>query len=157
MRIPSLISPLAARLAALVLLSSTPAIRGWGQSAPPTRELLTCPESIQVDETAAPLKGWKSSSSTVERKFERVSIYNGKEGEKEFELAPDDQKEEKSTVVQTWRLKGYRTMNIFMRCRYRGTAAVVSADVSPAIETCTFTFEADKKGRITGKAKASCR
>jgi hypothetical protein len=153
----SSISQKLVRGAAIGFLSLVPALGGWSQAAPLPQETLTCPASIKVTESAAPMQGWKSSSSTVERKFERISIYNGKDGEKEFELAPDVQMEQGKAVVQTWHLKGYRTMNLFMRCRYRGTSVVVSADLPLPIDTCTFTFEIDKKGRITGKPRMSCR
>lgn len=118
---------------------------------------LTCPATIKVTESAAGTGAWKGSSVTTEHSFERISIYNGKDGDKEYDLAPDDEKERGSKITQTWDLKAYRSMNILMRCRYRDTAAVLSMDLPAALKTCTFTFEMDAKGRIVGKPAAVCR
>jgi hypothetical protein len=60
-------------------------------------------------------------------------------------------------VVQTWNLNAYRTMNIFLRCRYRDTSVVLSMDLPPNLQTCTFSFETDSKGKITGKPGLLCR
>src|SRR5271157_2595329 len=87
---------------------------------------LGCPETITVTEAATPMKGWNANGGRVDHPFERVSIYNGKDGDREFELAPDAQKESSGKVVQTWNLSAYRTMNIFLRCRYRDTPVGLS-------------------------------
>jgi hypothetical protein len=118
---------------------------------------LSCPAAIKVTETVSTVDGWKGGSTTVERSFERVSIYNGKDGDKEYDLAPDDQKEQGKKIVQKWNLKGYRTMNIFMRCRYRDTSAVLSRDLPPDLQTCTFAFEMDAKGNFMGKPVFGCK
>ncbi len=110
-------------------------------------QTVACPATVQV--TAAGAK--------VERPFERVSIYNGKQGGEEYELAPDDEKTTGRKIVQSWFLKDYRSMNLFMRCRYRGTEVTRSIDLPPRLETCTFTFELQKDGTITGKPQAVCR
>lgn len=121
------------------------------------KQTLSCPAAIRVTETARAVDGWKGSSVTVERPFERISIYNGEDGGKEYELAPDEQKEEGKRISQLWNLKGYRTMNIFMRCRYRDTGAVLSTNVPTSVETCRFVFELDPKGKIMGKPTAGCQ
>jgi hypothetical protein len=41
---------------------------------------LGCPRTITVTEAAAPIKGWKVTGGHVDHPFERVSVYNGKEG-----------------------------------------------------------------------------
>jgi hypothetical protein len=116
-----------------------------------------CPASITVTETPAPAAGWRTTSGRGLRTFERVSIYNGKEGGPEFELAPTGQKENGKLTVQTWSLKAYRDMNLFLRCRYRDTAAFLSIDIPEGVETCTFTFEIAAGGRIAGKPAANCK
>jgi hypothetical protein len=91
------------------------------------------------------------------REFERINIYNGKPGGEEYDLAPDDQTEAGRTITQIWFLKDYRSMNIFVRCRYRGTNAVTTLDVPAKYQKCTFTFQMDKKNNITGKPGFSCK
>ena len=123
----------------------------------PRKQTLSCPATIRVTETARAVDSWKGSTVTVERPFERVSIYNGEDGGKEYELAPDEQKEEGKRISQLWNLKGYRSMNIFMRCRYRDTGAVLSINIPATIQTCRFIFELDPKGKILGKPTAGCQ
>lgn len=89
--------------------------------------------------------------------FDRVSIFNGKQGGQEYELAPDDEKKVRVKVTQSWFLKDYRTMNVFVRCRYQGTEMVISKDVPANLQTCTFTFDISPKGEITGGRSFACR
>jgi hypothetical protein len=115
------------------LLLCLPTLGSIGSRAQSATASLTCPATITVSETSSPIKGW-TSSVKAEHRFERVSIFNGKPGEQEFELAPDDQKEDGKRIVQTWNLKVYRTMNVFLRCRYRDTEVVQSTDVPGSVE-----------------------
>jgi hypothetical protein len=89
--------------------------------------------------------------------FDRVSIYNGKQGGQEYELAPDDEKKVGAKVTQSWFLKDYRTMNIFLRCRYQGTEMVIAKDIPANVQTCTFAFDISPKGEITGGRSFACR
>lgn len=118
---------------------------------------LACPETITATETAQMTGGWQSTTAKVERRFERASVYNGKQGAEEYELAPDDEKAGGRAIVQTWFLKDYRTMNLFLRCRYYHTAVTLAMDLPARLKTCTFTFELHKDGTITGKPAALCR
>ncbi len=118
---------------------------------------VTCPATIEVTESASLVPGWTSAPGKRVRKFENASIYNGEPGGKEFELAPDEQKDDGAKVLQTWRLRGYRTMNVFLRCRYQDTAAALQIDLPLRIETCTFRFSITKKGAIVGSRELVCR
>jgi hypothetical protein len=120
-------------------------------------QTVACPESIAVTESAAATGGWHSSSAQAEHRFERISVYNGKQGGQEYDLAPDDEKTSGRATVQTWVLKGYRSMNLFLRCRYHDTAVTLDKDLPAPLETCTLTFEIRKDGTITGKSVALCR
>jgi hypothetical protein len=135
---------------ALALLAFAPV---YGQQ----KAGVVCPPSITVTESAAAIPGWNVSTAKVEHAFERISVFNGKPGEREFDLAPDDQKQAGNRVTQTWTLKPYRTMNIFLRCRYHDTAVVLFMDLPPNIENCELRFTADTRGRITGKSDMECR
>ena len=136
------------------LVAAAAALRGQTSSGAGS---LSCPEAITVVETAAPAGGWQPEAAKVERRFERVSIYNGNPGKDEYDLAPDDQKQDGKKVVQTWKLKGYRSMNVFLRCRYRGTSVSLYRDVPASVEECTLSFETDGAGKIAGKPVAVCR
>jgi len=116
-----------------------------------------CPETIEVNEAAAQPQGWSATGGRVKRRFERISIYNGKRGRKEFELAPSTEDKRGKVVNQSWRLKGYRDMNVFLRCRYRGTPVTLETDIPSSFESCTFTFEIDDKGKIQGRPTMACR
>lgn len=136
---------------ALALVWFPPAY-GQQKAAP-----VVCPASIAVTESVAPIPGWSGAAAKTQHAFERISIFNGKSGEREFELAPDNQKQEGNRIAQTWNLKGYRTMNIFLRCRYHDTSVVLFMDLPPNIEFCTLRFAADSRGKILGKSDMECR
>jgi hypothetical protein len=118
---------------------------------------LSCPEKVTVAESIVPVPGWKSTASPTDRAFERVSVYNGVAGGQEYELAPDDEKKTGGKIQQSWKVKEYRNMNVFLRCRYHGTSAVLVRDVPPNLETCTFDFALDKNGAFLGKSTLVCR
>jgi hypothetical protein len=81
----------------------------------------SCPATVTVNESIASPALRQSGPVSVERSFERISVYNGKNGGEEFELAPDNRQRTGTSILQTWNLKAYRTMNVFIRCRYRST------------------------------------
>jgi hypothetical protein len=109
---------------------------------------LTCPATLNPS---------GASGQGAAPQFERINIYNGKPGGEEYDLAPDDQTEAGRKITQMWFLKDYRSMPIFVRCRYRGTKAVTTLDVPAKYQKCTFTFEMDKQGTITGKSEFGCK
>jgi len=58
----------------------------------------------------------------------RVSIYNVDKEGREYDLAPDDQARTGGKIVQAWKLQDYRSMEIFLRCRYHETAVVLNTE-----------------------------
>jgi len=78
-------------------------------------------------------------------------------GGQEYDLAPDAEKNLAGKITQTWNLKDYRTMNLFLRCRYHDTSATLFMDVPTSYTSCTFTFALDKKGVFIGKSNLLCR
>jgi hypothetical protein len=109
---------------------------------------LTCPATLTPP---------GATGQGVVHEFERINLYNGKPGGEEYDLAPDDQTEAGRKVTQMWFLKDYRTLPIFVRCRYHGTNAVTTLDVPAKYQKCTLTFEMDKKNTIVGKSEFSCK
>jgi hypothetical protein len=142
-------------------LSSVALLLGWSAllpaQPPRTPAIMSCPATVTVDESIASSTPWRTGPASTERNFERISVFNGKNGGEEFDLAPDDEQQGRDGVVQTWKLSAYRTMNIFVRCRYHDTAAVLWMDVPPEIQTCTLRFQLDKRGGFTGKSRMECR
>ena len=138
-----------------LLICATPS-RGTAQQQPASKEIV-CPAILEVNESILPIPGWNTTPARQQHKFERISIFNGTPGDKEFELAPDDEKQQGTRVTQTWSLKDYRTMNIFLRCRYHDTPVVVYKDLPAEIRTCTLRFSTDKKGTIIGQSDMICR
>ncbi len=139
-----------------LILTFTIAAAAQAQPKPVTTPL-TCPETIKVSETATPIANWKTANGQSEHAFERVSIYNGTPGAQEYDLAPDDEKNTAGKIIQTWNLKDYRAMNLFLRCRYHDTSATLFMDAPAIYTTCTFTFTLDKKGNFLGKSNLLCR
>jgi hypothetical protein len=118
---------------------------------------LTCPASITVIETASPASPWQAEGAKSEHKFERPSIYNGSPGKQEYELAPDDtQQDVGKRVRETWKLVDYRQMNLFLRCRYSGTAATVVTNIPGPLKTCVFSFQ-NGSGRPVSSPAFECK
>ena len=118
---------------------------------------LTCPRTLKVYDTATPVAGWTATGGQSEHAFERVSIYNGTAVGQHYDLAPDDEKNSSGKIIQTWKLANYRSMNIFLRCRYHDTSATIFMDVPASYTICTFTFTLDKKENFLGKSNLLCR
>jgi hypothetical protein len=112
---------------------------------------------VKVVETPTPPADWKAASGQSEHPFQRVSIYNGTAGGQEYDLAPDGEKNVAGKIIQTWNLKDYRIMNLFLRRRYHDTSATLFMDVPASYTSCTFTFTLDKKGVFVGKSNLLCR
>ena len=134
----------------LVLVAAATAVSGRCQT-------VACPESVTVTESAEATGGWRPASAKAEHRFERISVFNGKQGGEEYDLAPDDEKTSGRATVQTWVLKDYRSMNLFLRCRYHATEVTLDKDLPAPLQTCTLTFEIRKDQTIVGKSTAVCR
>src|SRR5215472_6356485 len=88
-----------------VLIGGSPAFAQQSKSA----AVIVCPANITVNESAEPIPGWAITPSKTQHAFERISVYNGKSGSQEYDLAPDDEKRQGNRITQTWMLKGYRS------------------------------------------------
>jgi len=130
------------------------AVLAQAQSKPATPPL-TCPGTLKSYDTATTVTGWTSAGGQSDHAFDRVSIYNGTVTGEHSGLAPDYQKNSAGKIVQTWNLKDYRSMNIYLRCRYHDTSATIFRDVPASYTTCTFTL--DKQGTFLGKSSLLCR
>ena len=133
------------------------AVLAQAQSKSAATPPLTCPETLKSYDTATTVTGWTSAGGQSEHAFERVSIYNGTAAGEHSDLAPDDEKNTAGKIVQTWKLKDYRSMNIYLRCRYHDTSATIFADVPVSYTICTLTFTLDKQGNLLGKSSLLCR
>ncbi len=118
---------------------------------------VVCPANIAIEETAAPAPGWSVSTAKSQHSFERISVYNvGADGQ-EFDLAPDDQKEKGKRITQTWNVKDYRSLKVFMRCRYQDTSVVLLRELPSAVTTCTLRFANAANGIVAGESSMECR
>lgn len=116
-----------------------------------------CPASIAVTATASAPAPWQAEPAKSGHKFLRPSVYNGSPGKDEAELAPDDTQTQGKQVKQTWKLSDYRDRNLFLRCRYEGTAATVVTNLPPRLKTCTFTFRNTDGNQPVSSPVFSCR
>jgi hypothetical protein len=107
----------------------------------PAPAQLTCPASITVIGKASVAAPWQAESAKSDHRFERPSIYNGTPGKQEYDLAPDDTQTAGKRVRETWNFADYRDMNLFLRCRYLGTAATVVTSIPAPLKTCVFSFQ----------------
>ncbi len=131
----------------LLALSFVPAASGQ----------FACPASITVSESAAAPDGWSAEAGSSKHLFQMPKIYNGKPGGEEYELKPDGQKTVGKKTIFLWKLTDYRNLNLFVRCVYHGTAAIVTADIPAALKTCTATLELSPKGDVIGRSEMACK
>ena len=118
---------------------------------------VVCPANITVEETTTPAPTWSVAPAKTEHSFERISVYNvGADGQ-EFDLAPDDQKEKGKKITQTWNVKDYRSLKVFMRCRYSNTSVVLLRELPSGITTCTLQFTYVAAGIVAGESSMECR
>jgi len=118
---------------------------------------VVCPVNITVEETTAPAPTWSVAPAKAQRSFERISVYNvGADGQ-EFDLAPDDQKEKGKKITQTWNVNDYRSLKVFMRCRYHDTSVVLLQELPPEITVCTLRFTNAANGIAPGESSMECR
>jgi len=122
-----------------------------------TSASVVCPASIPVAETTTPTPNWSVTPAKSQHGFERISVYNVGVDGKEFDLAPDDQKEKGKKVTQTWNVKDYRSLKVFMRCRYSGTSVVLLRELPPDVTTCTLQFTDAAAGIAAGESSMECR
>jgi len=130
-------------LATLLVAGLFCALPGLAAAQDAKAAAVTCPATITAAGSA--------------HSFERISVYNGTPGGQEYELAPDESSGQRGNITQKWILSGYRSMKIFLRCRYSGTKVVRTRDLPSPIQSCTFRFNMDNKGKITGKSEVECR
>lgn len=121
----------------LILIGAAAPVMLCAQSA---YTALACPASIPVTESAPVPAPWRAEAAKAIHKFLRPSIYNGRPGKNEAELAPDDTQTQGKQVKQTWKLTDYRSENLFLRCRYEGTSVTVMTNLPARLKTCTFSF-----------------
>jgi hypothetical protein len=129
---------------------------GGGQTSPAGQPSIGCPAMVTVSETAIAIPGWSLHSDQAQHRFERISVFN-KDGGKDYDLAPDGEKQSGAKVTQTWNLQDYRDMSLFLSCRYQGTSVTLSRELPKPLTTCTQTIELDKSGGIVGQSSMSCQ
>jgi hypothetical protein len=124
--------------AALVawLLCGRAAVQAQTPAAPPA---FTCPAIMTVRESSDAKAPWQAEPGKSEHKFSRPSIYNGTPGKAEYDLAPEEQTKGQQ-VHQKWNLADYRSMNLFVRCRYEDTEVTLVTDLPKALTVCSFAF-----------------
>jgi len=118
--------------------------------------VLSCPAAISVRESATPVPGWTSEARQTSRKLAGISIFN-KDTAGEYQLAPDDEKQAGKATTQTWKLKDYRSMKLFLACSYHDTSITLSAEIPAALTTCTYRFTLAGKEQAVEHPEISCR
>lgn len=116
---------------------------------------VSCPEYVATPAVINDAR--EPAPSKVRRRFERVSVYNRGNDGREYELAPDLESKTGPRITQTWKLRDYRDMPVFVRCRYRQTDYTISLDIPANISRCRLTFELDKNNDIIGRSTMQCR
>jgi hypothetical protein len=115
-----------------------------------------CPATLTVTEQAQTPEGWAGTAVKAEHALQAAKIYNGNPGKEEYDLRPDDEAQKGKSLLLTWILKDYRTMNLFVRCFYYDTKATVTANIPAPVNKCSVTLEMKADGTIVGKSQMKC-
>jgi hypothetical protein len=134
---------------------AVPLICLWATAAS-AQSNFACPATLSVAEQVVAPNGWNAVNSKIQRRFKTAKLYNGNPGKDEFDLKPDDQVKQGNQVVLSWNLRGYRDMNVFVRCFYQDTSATLAANVPQSIVKCSVVLEMDSKNRIIGTSRMKC-
>ena len=121
-----------------------------------TKTAFACPATLTVTEQAQTLEGWSGPAVKADHGLQTAKVYNGNPGKEEYDLRPDDEAQKGKTVLLTWVLKDYRTMNLFVRCFYYDTKATVTANIPASVNKCSVTLEMKADGTIVGKSQMKC-
>jgi hypothetical protein len=138
----------------LVLASAFACAAIQGAAQAPT---MTCPATITVRESATPVAGWTSDARQASRKLARISILNKDAQSREYELAPDDEKQAGKNITQSWKLKDYRTMKLLLTCFYRDTTVTLSSEIPLRMTTCTYRFNLVGKEQTVEQPEIKCQ
>ena len=128
----------------------TPAAVGQSRTA------FACPATLTVTEQTQTLEGWAGTAAKTEHALQTAKIYNGNPGKEEYDLRPDDEAQKGKSLLLTWVLKDYRTMNLFVRCFYYDTKATVTANIPAPVNKCSVALEMTANGTIVGKSQMKC-
>ena len=132
---------------------------GASFSAAVAESELRCPPTVDTTEVARPVDGWSSQNGEAQRSLRGVSFYSvGKDG-REYELAPDDQKERGRVVRNVWEIHRYRdpAAELVLRCHYTDTTVRLSTQISFAINTCYFDAEVTANGKVRSVVRMICK
>jgi hypothetical protein len=139
----------------LLIILSTAALLAPTASAQ-VKSAFACPATLTVTEQAQTSEGWTGTTAKAEHALQTAKIYNGNPGKEEYDLRPDDEAQKGKTLLLTWALKDYRSMNLFVRCFYYDTKATVTANIPAAVNKCSVTLEMKSDGTIVGKSQMKC-
>ncbi len=126
------------------------------EKAQPAEQPLVCPPAITVAVAAEHVEGWSAQPEKAQHPFERISVFN-RDRAHDYDLAPDSEQRNGSKVSQSWNLKDYRSLPIFLSCRYHDTPVTLSKELPASLSTCSLTFQLDRNGKITGESYMACR
>ena len=117
---------------------------------------MACPATITVRESATPVAGWTSDARQAPHKLARISILNKDAQAREYELAPDDEKQAGKSITQSWNLKDYRSMKLFLTCLYHDTTVTMSSEIPLSMSTCTYRFNLVGKEQTVEHPEINC-
>jgi hypothetical protein len=139
----------------ILLMLSAAALLSPAASAQ-AKYAFACPATLTVTEQAQTSEGWTGAAVKAEHALQTAKIYNGNSGKDEYDLRPDDEAQKGKSLLLTWALKDYRTMNLFVRCFYYDTKATVTANIPASVNKCSVALEMKGDGTIVGKSQMKC-
>lgn len=99
----------------------------------------SCPDQIEVRQTATPPAGWTVSYSEAPPRLSGVTIFDGQPSNK-VSLRYDRRKATAKELILIWTLRD-SVRSHYVQCTYERTTAIITAALPPGTVSCELVFD----------------
>jgi hypothetical protein len=99
----------------------------------------SCPDQLDVRQSATPPAGWTVSYSEVPPRLSGVTIFDGQPSNK-VSLKYDRRKATAKELILIWTLRDSARSH-YVQCAYQRTTAIVTSALPPGTASCELVFD----------------
>jgi hypothetical protein len=99
----------------------------------------SCPDQLEVRQSANPPAGWTVSYSEVPPRLSGVAIFDGQPSNK-VSLKYDRRKSTAKELILIWTLRDSPRSH-YVQCAYERTTAIITAPLPPGTASCELVFD----------------
>ena len=128
----------------LTRIATAPGARGaavlaLALAAVPARADFSCPDQLEVRQSATPPAGWTVSYSEVPPRLSGVMIFDGQPSNK-ASLKYDRRKSTAKELILIWTLRDSPRSH-YVQCTYERTTAIITSALPPGTASCELVFD----------------